>query len=645
MTDQSTKIENSQATLGDVLAWAEANGEKRDTLYELKKVPARLNMATEDIGLLPADLQHFEHVVAPAPYGMVSSSKDLEQARRRGNSRVRGLLERFWVVQGDQTPVPENVAQSYTDLINWVRAQEGFVERGARFTTSTHKCLFALRARCQVPLPELDQGEIDRVFAEATTEKRKSLQRGVKLLNRLQRGMNAWPEIRPRLPKTNFEIPKSSDRAERILWTSLPEALRCDAETVFREVLMTQDDLSAWAKAQMAAGVASLEIDQAVAQKVKIRGRRPRNSKTALAGYRGAVTWLARSVRQHDGGLPQIAGLRDLMTRDRISNAIEDQIARSQASLLLKDPKKTQTLGNRLKNLRTIARNGLYDPEIVAHVDVLRVVFEDYVVTPREMHDNAEEICKLLQRRPGLAAKLVNAPAALALKAEVWLKDARDHQDEQRELVALRLFAAAVLHAIQMSRPLRPANLIALRCRGSQEIAGNLSWVRKGGHAELRFAPGEIKNDREVTVHVMGADAQILADWMDKHRHRLLELMGLSDSPYVFPGEASPRNVKDAITLPHGCMSASSFAELWALGAQEVGLGLTPHLCRHALATLILAIEPGNFAKAAAVLGDTEETVRRHYGRDSGEEAAKSVRAALLARHPALFKSMKRKLK
>ena len=40
-----------------------------------------------------------------------------------------------------------------------------------------------------------------------------------------------------------------------------------------------------------------------------------------------------------------------------------------------------------------------------------------------------------------------------------------------------------------------------------------------------------------------------------------------------------------------------------------------------------------------------EETVRRHYGRDSGEEAAKSVRAALLSRHPALFKSMKRKLK
>jgi hypothetical protein len=68
-----------------------------------------------------------------------------------------------------------------------------------------------------------------------------------------------------------------------------------------------------------------------------------------------------------------------------------------------------------------------------------------------------------------------------------------------------------------------------------------------------------------------------------------------------------------------------------------------PHLCRHAIATLILAIEPGNYAKAASVLGITEATVRKHYGHEEGQRAAAEVRKALLAEYPDMFKLMKRK--
>jgi integrase len=131
---------------------------------------------------------------------------------------------------------------------------------------------------------------------------------------------------------------------------------------------------------------------------------------------------------------------------------------------------------------------------------------------------------------------------------------------------------------------------------------------------------------------------------MEVHRKRFIELRKMPDGPYIFPGLARPRFVKDAIRLPDGCMSPATMAEIWALGDERIGLGISPHECRHAIATLILAVEPGNFAKAAAVLGDDEETVRRHYGRDSGEQAAKAVRSALLARHPDIFKRMKGRL-
>ena len=642
MSHQGNITTGSEATLGEVLTWATAAGEDSYAIYELRKVPARMGMADADIGLIPADLVHYHHVIAETPYGAVSNAKNLETARRRGNSRLGSLLERFHAAHG--TAKPEGVAATYDPVIEAVRDREGFPDEGAEFATSTHKALYALRSRCRVPLGALDQTEVDRVFREATTEKRRALRRAIHLLDRLRRGHNRWPEIASLLPSEALSVPKTTDRAERILWTSLPEEFRREANDVFREVLLTPADLAEWINAQMEAGTPSVEIDRLVIERVKDRGRRPKNSKSAIAGYKAAVTWLVRRHKQQVGSLAALPQLRDLMSRELITSAIDDQIARSDASRNLKDASKSQTLASRLTGLRTIARHGLHDDEIVAHIDVLKVAYHEYIVTPKEMTEDADQTCRMLQNRPDLAARFVNAPQDLARRAREAIAEAKAAGDDEREDAALRLFAAAVQHAIQASRPLRTSNLIALRHRGSREIGGNITWIEKGKHAELRFLKGEIKNDQAVTVHVLGEDAQILWDWIEVHRKRFLELRSLPDSAYVFPGTARPRFVKDAIKMPAGCMAPATMAEVWALGDERIGLGISPHACRHAIATLILAVEPGNFAKAAAVLGDTEETVRRHYGRDSGEQAAKSVRAALLSRHPDIFKQMKRKL-
>jgi integrase len=88
-------------------------------------------------------------------------------------------------------------------------------------------------------------------------------------------------------------------------------------------------------------------------------------------------------------------------------------------------------------------------------------------------------------------------------------------------------------------------------------------------------------------------------------------------------------------------MSVAAIMELWDLGDRQLGLGLTPHQCRHALATLMLAVRPGDFANVASVLANTEQVARRHYGKDSGEAAAVAVRESLLAQHPDIFARMK----
>lgn len=242
-----------------------------------------------------------------------------------------------------------------------------------------------------------------------------------------------------------------------------------------------------------------------------------------------------------------------------------------------------------------------------------------------------------------LRTRTVYAAAILARKAEERIAAARAQKDLGQELSALRLYASAVMFAVQMSRPMRTSNVIRMRHRGCETAKGNLTWIVEGKHAELRFAPGEIKTSATVIVHMIGKDAAILWRWMSELRGRYFELKGGVDTVYILPGAALPRLQKNGVQLPRGCLAPSSADEIWDDGAAEIGVALTPHMSRHSVATLILAMEPGNYAKCASVLGIAEGTVRKHYGRDSGTAAALEVRAALLERHPDLFKILKRR--
>ena len=112
--------------LGDVLAWAEANNESYDAIRELYKIPARMQMNDNDIGLIPASVEHFDKLVAPTAYGVVSNADDLEKARRRGNSRARTLLVRFHTAMG--IGAPRTGTEEWDQLIETVKEHEGFTD-------------------------------------------------------------------------------------------------------------------------------------------------------------------------------------------------------------------------------------------------------------------------------------------------------------------------------------------------------------------------------------------------------------------------------------------------------------------------------------------------------------------------------------
>ncbi|ETW11242.1 hypothetical protein ATO8_18100 [Roseivivax marinus] len=630
------------STLADVLAWARDTDASYDAIRELEKIPARLGLCDGDLGLLPADLGHFEEVVVPSSYGVVSRARDLKAARQRGNARVRALLRRFHAMQAGQ--IDASVRAAWDGLIAFVRAREGFVDRGALITTGTSRSLAMLRARARVSPRKLAATELERISQDLSSDKRKTLRRSITLLNRLVGEFGGHEKIADLLPPSPLPVPRSGAIVRRIIWSSLPPAFRADAEDVMRRALVRPEDRVAIARARIDAGddarsvLRDLDVDAAKWTRV------PANAATAYAGWRGAITWLIRARENLGQPSDTLSRLSDLITGNLLDHACQQHIERSAESRHLKDAGKSQTLAQRLTALETLARRGLQREDIADEVALRRRLFPD--ATRRRgslMTDEARRLCDALIRSPSLAAGFVNAPRNIATLAQERISEARHSENPAAELSALRLYATAVLFGIQVSRPLRTSNLIRLRHRGLPNQPGHVFWVARRTHAELRFASGEVKNGVEVSVHLKGAEAEILWHWLTDLRSRYMALHGLEDTPYVLPGRAAPRLQSDTDALPPGCVAPSTLAEMWRDGAERIGLDLTPHQARHAVATLILAVEPGNFSKAASVLGDTENTVRRHYGRDTGAQAAQAVREALQTRHPGIFHSMRRR--
>ena len=631
-------------TLHDVLTWATGNAETYAAVCELRKIPARLGMIDDDIGLISADLGYFETHIVPSAYGVVSKARDLKAARQRANARVRALLKRFQRAMASGVGDEEG-RNDWDKLIGFVQEREGFVERAAHFSTGASRGLMMLRARFHVSPKALTISEIDGVAADLSSDKRKAFGRALKTLNRLTEEFAGSPELDGLLPNAPVRLSAPVSGRERIRWSDLSEAFRSDAEAAMRSALARPEDRLAEARRRIEAGEDAADVLRDLDDAAGGRRRVPGNPGSAMAGWRGAITWLVLAAERHGHRRDVLESLAALFTSEILESACADQITRSTASTRLKDPGKSQTLKSRLTALETLAKHGLKRPDLVAIVELQKRFHQNYIRSAgKSMTDDARQLCDALTHKPSLAGNFVNAPKTIASRALERIKNGQTEGHPQKELSGLRLYAAAVLFAVQTSRPVRSSNLIGLRYRGMRDVPGHITWVKKRAHAELRFPPSEIKNDREVSVHLYGDEAHILWTWIYELRPRYLKMRDLTDTSYVIPGGATPRLVKSGLHVPPGCIAPSTLSEIWRDGADIIGLDMTPHQSRHAVATLILAVEPGNFAKAAAVLGDTEETVRKHYGRDNGAEAARQVRVALKSQHPDIFKKMKRRV-
>ena len=215
-----------QRTLHDVLTWAENREEPVDAVRALKRIPARLGMLDSDLAQMPADLAHFERVIAGIGYALVSRAKNVEIVGRREDSRVRAMLKRFLIAKCEATGDQSEVRSAYDNFIAIIRSHESNPESGRRWNCGRHRSLVILRARAYCEPGELRQAEIDRIGREITAEKRKALRKAVALLNSLRAVSDEIPALSPYLPQDFLAPPAASSRARSMQWRALPSTFR-----------------------------------------------------------------------------------------------------------------------------------------------------------------------------------------------------------------------------------------------------------------------------------------------------------------------------------------------------------------------------------------------------------------------------------
>jgi integrase len=338
--------------------------------------------------------------------------------------------------------------------------------------------------------------------------------------------------------------------------------------------------------------------------------------------HHAALSWLARHALPDATPLANMTDIRDLVTEEHVNRALRAYVERANASAVLKNANETSSLTTWLSNLATLARRGLGDDDLGWDIDDKK--FEEDVETyaDREMSASRAAFVRLIDYDPSVARTIVLAPQTLHAEAMRGLAS-WDELGTNARIEVLHMLMAAAMWALQIGRPLRTKNLNELTHQGSSP---QINTPRSGEADPFMFITrSKVKNRRDIEGRIHPAYWKIVDDWIKLGRTKYIEIhkdRGFVDGEYLFPGAK-------------GALSRHAFNKVWNRSVRLLGIpGLTPHMMRHVVATLHLAVHPGDYAVVAALLCDSIRTVEKFYARGEGRGAADLFIATLAQLHP-----------
>ncbi|MDE4146440.1 site-specific integrase [Phaeobacter gallaeciensis] len=260
------------------------------------------------------------------------------------------------------------------------------------------------------------------------------------------------------------------------------------------------------------------------------------------------------------------------------------------------EPLQPTTLFEYVNNWKLFVRGSGHDADALTEIISDFSEFENV----KSMSTSRRDWCEAFLLDHHKQAVFFNLPNALFRKAKNAMQTYETGSQREKD-TAIALGIAACAAAIWTSLPLRISTLLQLTY-GGESADVQLHGSRRG--LVLTTPPDIVKNGYShhyiTLLAKRGGDPREIVSWFaHEARPRLL-------AAHIAPHLRQPDRL-------FGGVSYARLSSIWQDATLSAGVPMTPHQVRHALAT-IMANQPGaDYAIIAALLGDTEATVRKNY--------------------------------
>jgi hypothetical protein len=535
--------------------------------------------------------------------------------------RVGSAIKRARAAGTPAAPRPVGIVADWDALISYAKSAQNVLDgNGVRLLPGmSDVSLATLRARLgDVSPKDITDARAGAAMIAAPAGKRDSLRRSIRFLNKMIEKRSAHPEIDHLLPTDPIGgLPVLRDPA--LNWGPFSSEFLASRDAAIKATMAPEPRTRTSDRFGGRLGPAALRGGPG--------GRRGRkrgvtNKSVATKGHLAALSWLVRHAYGDVADAACIVDLRALLTVEAVERAAKVYAQRAKTSRVLKTANTTSSATTWLGSLATLARRGLGDEELAWEIEGLKFSEDLETFADREMSVSREAFIRMVDYDPVVARTIVLAAQTLHEAALRGLAD-WDRLGKNARIEVLHTLAAAAMFALQIGRPLRSRNLNDLTTGGS----GPQINPPRSGEADpfLVISKEHVKNRRHIENRIHPAYWKIIDDWIRLGRGRYIEIhknIGFHDSEYLFPGK-------------NGKLCRQTFNKIWNRAVGKLGVqGLVPHMMRHVVATLHLAVHPGDYAVVAALLCDTVRTVEKFYARGEGRAAADLFLETLMQVHP-----------
>lgn len=504
---------------------------------------------------IPADLEHFERMWSRGSVRGLPSSFKSKKAFSDWRSQVRSALMAALEVKATvkKKKIEDGWSQLADDLLKAGVAEKKLISLS----------VLAEAAR----VASLQPAQISRQWLQHlidtcdTSGKYRAVQDAIRLLHKHHEDVTL--DISPAI--NGFPVKKSRTYCVR---ARLPESLAAE--------------VTAWQSERLKGETRGVRLKRKSACS-------PKRAKQALRGVTYVYTAMLEANLVQPGSL---CNSKDLAAPELLEEVIENELN----NRFPWNPLAPTTLFEYVNNWKLFLKGCGHDTTFLTELIRDFEAFENV----KSMSASRRAWCEGFLKDHHKQSAFLSLPENLfqAAKKEMHVYETGSHHQKQS---AIALGVAACAAAIWTSLPLRISTLLKLTYGGPKADI-QIHGAKRG--LIVTTPPDIVKNGYShqyiSLLPKRGGDPRAIVEWFTQIvRPRLLE------------AHIAPHLRRDDLLF--GGIAPARLSSIWRRETLAAGIPMTPHQVRHALATLMANQPKADYAIIAALLGDTEATVRRNY--------------------------------